>query len=431
MSSIKTLLGLTVLITALIAITWIASESVGVTANSPVQVQFAEPDGGAEVIATPLESIPIESIAKDGEVRELKLSLRSGATIRGVATYPNGNPAPGLTLWLVAHNGSISRTLLQSNESVDQVLTDIDGRFRMDAVQTGQWLIGPEPALDYDDAPSSTGIVSLAELVEIVEGELEREVYLTIHQGAYIRGFILDPNGVQMSSEIFLTAWSAETGSYLAGISSESGEFAIGPVGPGTYQLRTSVFMTGFRDATPVKTEAGATDVVLQLRLGAALRGEVRDGASGIKTPAKIKLSWTETDTFFSPFGFTSSQDGAFEFKGLAPSEYAIFATNGSNKAGVTRITLADRVDADDVIVRLEPAATLKIFYSGAAEYGQFEVWLDEILLGADGLEQGNEQKLTVLPGRLRVTMNEDGVKSEQFVSIRVGETKELTFKSD
>ena len=374
--------------------------------------------------------LPETILLAPGERRELSVGLTAGAVLRGVAMDAQGVPARDEKIWLVseqeADGGFYSHT-----QPAAVTHSDTNGEFEFTAVDPGKWFVGTPPQRDNQDPPDAGLLASTPVSVEVLPEDLVREVSLIVHYGVYIEGIVLDPLGEPMTESVYLHGWQAETGANLSTKSTDSGTFSLGPLAPGTCELRTNVFFTGYQAAEPVQAEPGESGVVVKLRFGASLSGSVLDGASGKPTQADIVLSWPRSEDGWSPFVMTSTHDGTFEFQGRGANSYAIFATDGSGKAGFTRLRVEDQVDLEDIVVSLEPAATLHIFYAGNDKYGQFEVWLDDIVVGADGLRTGTKRELTVPPGRIRVTLSSSGDEEERTVDLEAGETANLEFNSN
>ena len=141
-------------------------------------------------------------------------------------------------------------------------------------------------------------------------------------------------------------------------------------------------------------------------------------------------LAWPPTPE--NPFGCIMTwRTGDFEFQGRGANSYAIFASDGEGYVGMARVDLAEQMDAEGILITLEPAATLQIAYSGINSQGAYTITLDGFFVDSDTIPSGDLVELSVPPGRLKVVVSLGTEDQEQFVEIRAGEVKELRFTDE
>ena len=361
------------------------------------------------------------------ETRRIELGFSVGATIQGLAVYSDGGPARSQEIWLVSGRTSGRIYLDESAKPSGQTITDKHGRFEFKAVESGTWYVGPAALRGHFDEAQEGLIAPVASVVEVAPSDTLCEVRLTLHVGLYIRGAVVDPDGDPMSDAVYIHGFSDECG-FLFVRSADDGRFALGPLPPGSYTLSSRSFMTGFVGSEKKTVEAGAKNVVLQLRLGAALRGKVIDGESGSPAKADLVLSWPATSDDPFPFLMTSTENGDFEFPGHEANNYTVFASDGVGKTGLLQVALADQVDSEDLVVNLEAGGWVELIYSGEDRYGQFQLWSGGTVIGADGILSGTKRKFQAPEGRIRVTQQSSSGELEQFVDVKAGEVTQVKF---
>ena len=158
--------------------------------------------------------------------------------------------------------------------------TDAEGRFELDSVPVGRWVLTVEQdrwAQD-DRGPSFTS----AELeVDVARGS--DELIVTVARGLAIAGTVVDADGLPVAGAQ-VVAQTPDGGTWVLGVCDASGRFRITPVAACTHELvaRPAAARTGSGESSPVLAEAGREDLVLELCRAARVRIELavpRDGA--------------------------------------------------------------------------------------------------------------------------------------------------------
>jgi hypothetical protein len=365
------------------------------------------------------EDLPPISL-NPGEAREVEWTIGSGCSLSGTVTDQHGEVVKLGTIWLQRADIAAPRIFeeFHSGEVVLEQNTDTEGRFVFSDVSPGSWWIGPSPAND-DIAP-------FAEVIEVLIGSSRQELVLHVHRGLYIRGVVLRPTGdpapqTYLWGNTKLATWilSAQTGA--------DGAFTMGPLLPGEYSLVAH----GWEDADsePVEAKGGDEGVVLRLRAGGIVRGTVVDKLSGKTSRAEITYSVNaRTD---KEIGMLDSQeDGTFKVSGLEPGTYDLAARASGSRVGVLRgITVQAAIETRDLVVILEPGATLRLRYAGKKGYLQYRVVSEGTVIAGDGLPAGATSETAVPPGRIVVECGWPDAQSEKReVEVSAGEHKELVF---
>jgi len=365
-------------------------------------------------------------VLKAGERKRLEWDLR-GCELVGTVFETDGKPAPGIQLWLL-HAQEGYRPYIdsyQANELVGRATSAADGRFRFVSVSPGTWVLAPKPVdLKLGSTPEDA-IAPVPLEVTIRSGEMRSQVDVHLARGLYIRGTLLAPDGTAgVDGHVFGRAQSGES----VGVETDAqGVFALGPLAPGTFSLEGSANDT-YLSSLPVAADAGSRDVVLLLRPGSEVSGQVVDGQSGAGVLAAITVggeNGTMTMTRTQP-------DGRFRFVGLAAGRHTIFATTTGGQAGeLAGVVLDPGAPVTGLQVVLKPGATLRIRYEGTG-VGQASVRRGSAMIGGDGVEAGRSITATVPPGRIAVVFRYPGVEQPetQELVIGAGEERELVFKA-
>ncbi|MCB9913708.1 MAG: carboxypeptidase regulatory-like domain-containing protein [Planctomycetes bacterium] len=197
------------------------------------------------------------------------------------------------------------------------------GDFEVEELAAGTWELRVF-------APGFTPSPSLE--VEVPQ-QAEPELVVALQPASIVRGTVLDPLGrpapgasVQPVLDLGARIATARRGGGVEAISDHAGAFELEGLDAGEAQLTAS--LSGYAASAPVPVELvpGETvaDVVLQLRHGGALRGEVLgddgEGAAGRSIIVQI------TPTYDRQHIGTSDADGGFFFEHLEPGTWQVIA---------------------------------------------------------------------------------------------------------
>ena len=282
------------------------------------------------------------------------------ATVSGRVTL-KGEPASGVAVALQLQ----TRTGLPDMNSLRRTRTDADGRFRFSGVNAGQYLITAlAPGLI---APSDSPYGAQGKSLSISDGETVENLDLQLKRGGVITGRITDAQGNpvvettikltrQDTSGRFIGYTTSETAQYSR--TDDLGAYRLFALLPGSYKvsvgeaLQPKGLQTGGRNylpqtfypGTPNEAQAkiievgeGSEATNIDIKVGSAkevfdVLGKVVDAETG-QPVAGIKLGFgTPTrsgrlDASALNDVFANAQ-GAFEFRGLMPGQYAAFISS-------------------------------------------------------------------------------------------------------
>jgi hypothetical protein len=336
-----------------------------------------------------------------------------------------------LSLWLLRSERGVRLYVnhYEGDERVGSAKTDAEGRFALAKVSAGTWRLAPEPKQRLHEADvAADDIAPVALLVEIAAGEAEHEVELRVHRGLAIRGVVLEPDGKPASS----THVSAHAAPIYIDVNGKSdGTFVIGPLPPGTFRVSADSYSGSLAGSESVAIEAGARDVVLQLRPGGRFSARVVDSQSGLGVAAQIAVSNTSDPR--TPIHMPRSKaDGSFQLSGLLPGTYALCAATGDGRAGSLRgVELAAGGDLHDLVIEVRPGAKLRVRYGGAESHCSARVLQDGAVVATDGVEKGTSKVFTVPTGALKLVcrLGGNGKEIVRELSLAAGAEQELVIQ--
>lgn len=370
-------------------------------ANAPLKVHVRALGRRPRSEVEPLTLAP-------GEHRVIEIRVARGATIFGRVEDELRGPIAESGVALRALGGELTSTR-----------TDEHGRFRVDDLRADVWVVALEAAeLRAIRARLPDALVP-QRTVEITPGRDAAEVVLRIERGLYVRGVVLGP---EQRPAAACVVWDGSSHA----VTDAAGRFSVGPMLPGSCTLRAGG--NGSYAASPLVTaEAGDTNVVLHVPLGATLRGRVVD-ASGELRDAEIVLSERGDD---ADFHNTETTDGAWSFEALTPATYSLTATTADGlccrRAG---LELRGGTTLEDVELVLQTGAKLKLVRSASAALGAYDVVIGGETLLMDWLEPEESRVMVLPPGEVELRWRDDTerIASSRVITLAAGEERELVW---
>jgi hypothetical protein len=277
----------------------------------------------------------------------------SGTISGRVTEQRSGQPLPRIVVTLVSSDRS----------QVDEV-TDADGRYRFSGLKPGKYAVGAGPGEHratylhqwYGEAAPAGAFGSAPRLnVELNAGENKSPVDIALTRGMAIEGRITNPWDEPMANvEVLVSGADGRTVYARSGFSDDLGVYRVYGLAPGRYRVCASVReqpdVAAHDVSRLVKTchpaaidEALAGDVTLTSqdhtgvdirvqRIGShTIAGFVMD-AAGVPVDG-ARVSALPTDDSMYPAQATT-QGGAFVLKGVTPGRYVIQAVVGESHPG-------------------------------------------------------------------------------------------------
>jgi protocatechuate 3,4-dioxygenase beta subunit len=360
--------------------------------RAPLELTIDPRDRPRRVEAEPVVLDP-------GERRRVEIRLGSGGTIAGRVEDSKGQAVPDLAIWRIAAEFPAPKRIESYETPAARTRTDAQGRFRFEDVPAGSWHVGPPSVSSWDEsALTADAVAALAQPVGVEEGSVSSDIVIRIDRGLYLSGIVLDPDG-QPAPEVSVSAHSQTAWEYLNEQTDDAGRFRIGPLTAGSYALQASGFGRGSHaPSESAIAEAGASELTLQLRVGASIRGRTLDAAGRLRE-CKLMLvregedSWTVTKS-----------EGEFSFDGLLPGTYALNAQGSGGVCGRRAgLYLRAGTTLKGIDVVLERGALLRLTFDEEQPHAAYAVFVDGTAFESDGLERGKEGTITVPAGEIEV----------------------------
>jgi len=381
---------------------------IAVPAELPLDLELRAGEG--ELLWTPPE--PPELAA--GERRELVLDLGAGTLVHGVLRDGAGVPLGERELWAVRPEPGESVAGATSFapgelEGAQVARSRADGRFEFAALASGPWWIGPAPRAVNRWGKPERDPEALAPLfvgVELAPGEGARRVDLVTYRDLWIEGRVVREDGRPApNTHVYATRRDLGPGELRTVADPARGEFCLGPLVPGAYELRLFAEAgMGWNDE-PVVVEAGTKDVVLVYRPGRAIAGRVVD-EQGHAVDASVHLLRARQGSLGQS---TSSVDqGAFLFHSLDAGECFVQAGMPDGRVAVERVELAEDGRVSDLVLTVRAGARIGVRHD--LERGvRCAIWCDGRLAADSTISPGEENFETVPSGPIRVELYEGG----------------------
>ncbi len=369
------------------------------------------------------EAEPIE--LEPGELRRIELVLGAGATITGSLVDERGTPIGNRAMWRMVAEMPEPGMFEDYAKPAQKAKTDVEGRFRFEAVPMGTWWIGPAPNTQGppDDVPPA------AQVVVVIDELSEMEIVVRVQRGLFLSGRVFDPSGLP-AKDLYVSAFRGIT--VADSQTNDDGEFSIGPLVAGNWTLEAGGIGDAHSAAEPVLVEAGRTGIVLQLRAGGSIAGEVVDRDTGERCECELAVSNPDAQSWFG----TASRDGTIRFDGLPPGTYSISAKTRDGRIGIHRgVVVEAGTCAEGVRVQVAPGSKLVLRYEGAAENVSCRIASEGFTLEWTSLYGDHPLTMIVPPGTIEVHWSEMGEEEEvvehvEKIDVGVEKQVELILKA-
>ncbi len=359
-----------------------------------------------------------------GERRQLDLLLGGGATILGSLEDETGAPILRRVVWRMPAEKSVLGMFQAFSEPIEKTKTDAQGNFRFDAVPAGTWWIGPAPVHQSD-------LPAVAHVVTITDEQDEIELVVQVERGLYLRGLVLDPLGFPAGGS-WLRAELMGSGARVSAEAQADGSFSIGPLAPGQWNVEASGLDETQADSLSVEAESGSTDIVLSLRAGGQIFGEVVDALTG--ELCECQIGWGRADAKLDDPGefwtMRHSSEGILRLGRLLPGTYVVTARTRNGKTATRKdIEVESGAIVDEIRLELVPGAKLDLLYEGTAPYVHCKVILAGTVVDFVSFETGKIETLVLPAGALELHWSESSSPTEYVepVMLEAGEELRVT----
>ena len=270
--------------------------------------------------------------------------LSTGATVSGVVRDGLGNAVPGASVRLSQQGvgyfgGSYS------------AITAGDGSYSIIGVLAGSYLVEARATGFASTFTSGASVPSLADVLPIA-ADSTTVLDISLQQLGSISGVVRQPDGQPLAgasvsasitgaggvtwfpsvfSQYSQSTTTATDGTFtIAGLAPAGARVVASPVvqnGPLAFEYFDNAYSEA--SATPVIVPAGASagPIVMQLEVGGSISGRITDSAGA---PVSTWVVATGPSGQYGGSGL-SDANGNYQFNGLPPGSYRIFANGGGN----------------------------------------------------------------------------------------------------
>lgn len=332
-------------------------------------------------------------------VRELELVLGRGATIAGVVLDQDGRVVAGLELWLVRYETSLGARFAPYTLPHAKTTSGADGRFRLDEVSAGTWVVGPRFVAPHA-TPDPELVAPQGRMVSVEPTDTVVELELVVARGLYLQGRVELTSG-EPAIHCPVFAHPDPHGGYVSARSDEYGRFCLGPLAAGPQRLSAGGAFSGFAESAERVVDAGTSDLLLRVDSGGELLARFTD--RGASADVEAQLAKLDGDEARRPLGggvlAGSSTDGVFRASGLASGAYALAARGRNGRVAVVRFELAAgaRVELD---VALEAGASVHV-KNRSNGFVYLVPSVGGLPLGLESADAGRETTFEAPPGAL------------------------------
>jgi hypothetical protein len=254
--------------------------------------------------------------------------------------------------------------------------TDAEGRFRMDGLAPGSYLVAVEPRSFLPSAaapqttpygitfhPSTLDIRQAARVAVEADGVATAHIALVPVRGARVSGTVVSPAGTStagLTVSLYHAFGEFGQGGSVTTVGAD-GTFVIPRMAPGTYQLAVGTLPSMFRNdgAEFVVHELQIDDrdvdgLALVLGRGATLTGRiVADAGLALAAGLRVAASPVQEMSALQPLTTTAAADGTFRLPGLSGAYRLSIRTERPPDVTIARIEVGGMERPADAVLDL------------------------------------------------------------------------------
>jgi hypothetical protein len=244
-------------------------------------------------------------------------------------------------------------------------------------------------------------------------------VVLRAYRGLQVSGSVVGPDGEPVR-EARVGAVSLEGGSSASATTTGGGEFELGPLIPGRFELTAR--SKHFADSESIVVEAGAEGVLLRLEPGGGIRGRVVLPGDDLVRAYVIAEGGPTRRTLSTELG------GGFDLQGLAPGTYELSARIHEPKAfafsGPIQVFVGSTAEVE---LTAEPAGVLRLRNESEARV-TYTVRRGSAPVAGGSIRSGETALVATPSGGITVSFGESDPRS---VLAPPGQEVEMTYGAE
>ncbi len=362
----------------------------------------------------------LEPALEPGEHRELRIDLGRPGSVEVLLVDAKQNPVEGVEVQIV-QGWRLPVVWMPSSGLANPVrlgCSEADGRVVFEDLATGNYAAIP--------IRGSTEQLGLPLPFDLTPTSREVHLQIDLVEGQSISGQLVDSEGRGLD-RVYVYASSAHDGGHAQ--SYNRGQFHLGPLLPGDYNLRFQVQpWTGVSAPEPLTVSAGSENLQVVFPPGFEVLVRVSDRSGTALKPRAASVSGKT----LRAFPIVRGKEELLEIFGLGAGSHSLLVSSEDGRFGWLRQLHLDPLDLGRTVdVTVQPASQLLISdRRGLARAVQLEVFQDEAFAARGSLRPHGRVMLHVPPGELelRAFHLEGGSfeKATRQVFARVGETVEV-----
>ena len=348
------------------------------------------------------------------------IDLGQAGSVEVLIVDAEQNPLEGVELQIVRGSTLAVDWMPSKGQAnpVRQGFSDATGRVVFEDLPIGNYAVVP--------LPDSEGRLGLPVRFDLTENSREVQLQMDLLGGLSIAGQLVDRNG---GGQAKAYVYASCARGYATAQSSEGGQFRLGPLLPGDYDLRFVVQpWIGVASPEPFSVTAGTEDLEIVLPPGFEVMVRALDRSGTVLKPTVASVS---ERTLKAP-ALTREEGEALELFGLGAGSYSLLVGSEDGRFGWRHQIHLDPGDLGRTVdVTVQPASWLLVSdRRGLARAAYLEVYQDGAFAVSGSLRPNGRVMLHVPPGELELRgfYFEGGTsqKATQRVFARVGETVEV-----
>ena len=238
------------------------------------------------------------------------------------------------------------------SEAVDAHFTSDEGKFTLNGVFEGDWIVAAEAegySREDDDG------------VPIVVPTAGREVVLVLRRTVTVTGTVVDPSGAPIDDATVIARSGDPSGPFGRGSQArtdtdENGQFELEDCAPNGLSLVANHDAWASSEPIPLATDPGSTlaDVVLVLRVGATITGEVFDDEGQPEAGRTVTANAGGNAGFFGGESqVVTDASGYFVLEHVEPGKVTVIATPQEDELFDTILSGEDDEDPEQAMMNL------------------------------------------------------------------------------
>jgi len=377
-------------------------------------------------------SIPLDDL-KPNELRKLVYKLEPGYTLSGMIVNQYHEPVKFHEIWLKKQNifGDNKKYFNKDDKILSRSISDHSGHYIFHKIEPGKYLVGPAASHSYGLHEKEYMAVPITNKIEIQLDDNQMLFNIQAICGLFITGIVIDPEG-QAVPDCLVIGSSNESELIVTTKTNNKGLFELGPIDYYNYEITAKCYKGEYSESNHVVTQAGDSNVILQLNSGCSIEGIIVNYKTGELINAEILLINANTNLLVA--SSLEYNNGKFKFESLKQGEYCLFARSKCGMVAVLdKINLLNGQNLSNIEIKAKQGAKIKICYVGNKIGMMYKILKDGKPIIMNGLKSGKNALEVVPDGQLTIEtyIPYNGkiiIDASKLITMEIGEELELVY---